>query len=111
MREWGRDSLTILVEVLGGAFRFTAGRVKPSPHGKFLQSSLKVYFCRLRVVPSFPLGDRREMRERAIFAPSSLPPLAFFCPRPTFRALSHLSRFDSRRSPRGKEGTTRSLYF
>ena len=34
---------------------------------------------------------------------------AFFCPRPTFRALSHLSRFDSRRSPRGKEETTRSL--
>ena len=34
---------------------------------------------------------------------------AFFCPRPTFRALSYLSRFDSRRSPRGKEETTRSL--
>ena len=34
---------------------------------------------------------------------------AFFCPRSTFRALSHLSRFDSRRSPRGKEETTRSL--
>ena len=43
--------------------------------------------CRLRVVPSFPRGDRRE---------------------------SNLERWesarkDSRRSPRGKEGTTRSL--
>ena len=27
----------------------------------------------------------------------------FFCPRPTFHALSHLSRFDSQPSPRGKD--------
>ena len=31
--------------------------------------------------------------------------------RPTFRALSRLSMFDSRRTPRGKEETTRSLIF
>ena len=36
-------------------------------------------------------------------------PPRFFCPRPTFRALSHLLRFDSRRSLRGKEETTCNL--
>ena len=58
--------------------------------------------------------EPREMRERAKNGVSSLllpsPLSLFFCPRPTFRAVSHLSRFDSRRSPRGKEETTRSLF-
>ena len=81
---------------------------------------------RLRVVSSFPLGDRRvenrtlrderarekrgegkksergdgRSRERdglfLCFSPTS-PPSHFFWPRSTFRTLSHLSRFDSRR--------------
>ena len=71
---------------------------------------------RLRVVSSFPLGDRREMRvgrgqkkarggggegdKEISLSPSPFPPFAFFCPRPTLI---------SRRSPRGKEETTRSL--
>ena len=68
---------------------------------------------RLRVVSSFPLVDRRESnlerREKfiSLLLPSS--PLSLFCPRPTFRALSHFSRFDSRRSTRGNEEITRSL--
>ena len=44
------------------------------------------------------------------FSPSPLPTSRYFCRRPTFRALSHLSTLDSWRSPGGKEETTRSLH-
>ena len=58
---------------------------------------------RLRVV-SFPLEDRREMRERvksgARTKKSERGGRVFLC---------FLSRFDSRQSPGGKEETTRSL--
>ena len=79
---------------------------------------IKNDFCRLRVVSSFPLGDRREMRvgrgqkkreggrvketKRSLCLLHPSPLSLIFCPRPTLI---------SRRSPRGKEETTRSLDF
>ena len=44
-----------------------------------------------------------------LFVSFTPPSSRFFGPRPTFRALSHLSTLDSRRSPGGKEETIRSL--
>ena len=52
---------------------------------------------------------RGEAEKEMVLSASPFPLSLFFCPRPTFRALSHRSRFDSRRSPRGKDETTRSL--
>ena len=50
-------------------------------------------------------GDDKKEREGGVcFSPP--PPSRFFCRRPTFRALSEVH---SRRSPRGKEETTRGL--
>ena len=80
---------------------------------------------RLRVVSSFPPGDRRESSverwesarkvgedkksERGSFVSFTPPPLSLFCLRPIFRALSHLSTLDFPRSPGRKEETTRSI--
>ena len=74
-------------------------------HGCLLNDKLRnenrIISVRLRVVNSFPLGDGREMRERAKsgartknarggrgeVSASPLPPSRVFCPRPTFCAL------------------------
>ena len=43
-------------------------------------------------------GEKQKEEERDVNLSLLLPsPSRFFCPRPTFRALSHLSRFDSQR--------------
>ena len=52
---------------------------------------------------------RRQKSESGGGVKETKLPLSLFLSSPTFRALSHLSTLDSRRSPGGKEETTRSL--